>query len=85
VARVACPGHLIDTDDWCAPDLASWREYAEVKPELGVPALYYVDGLDLSGERFEDEDYGLVRRTWAAYRARHGLPARATSTQSAVT
>lgn len=76
VVRAACPDHLIDTDDWCMPDLATWREYAEAKPDFGVPALYYADRLDLSGEPLTDADYELVRRTWAAYREREGLPAR---------
>jgi hypothetical protein len=76
VVRAACPGHLIDTDDWCAPDLAGWRAYARAKPALGVPALYYATGLDLTGEAFEAEDYALLRDTWAAYRAAQGLPPR---------
>jgi hypothetical protein len=68
VVRAACPDHLIDTDDWCVPDLAGWRAYASVKPSLGVPALYYATHIDLTGERLEAEDYGLIRDTWAAYR-----------------
>ena len=76
VVRAACPGKLVDTDDWCAPDLATWRAYAAVKPDLGVPALYYATGLDLSGEPFEPSDYELVRRVWTDYRYREGLPAR---------
>jgi hypothetical protein len=71
--RAACPDHVIDTDDWCAPDLAAWRAYARRKPDLGVPAVYYSTGLDRSGERFEERDYALLRRTWAAYRRREGL------------
>jgi hypothetical protein len=74
VVRAACPDHLIDTDDWCAPDLATWRAYLAAKAELGVPALYYATGLDLSGEGFEDEDYASIRQIWAAYRRREGLP-----------
>jgi hypothetical protein len=68
VVRAACPEHLIDTDDWCVPDLAGWRAYAAVKPSLGVPALYYVTHIDQTGERLEPEDYALIRDTWAAYR-----------------
>ncbi|HYH92268.1 MAG TPA: hypothetical protein VD763_03830 [Candidatus Saccharimonadales bacterium] len=79
VVRAACPEHLIDTDDWCAPDLARWRAYAEAKPSLGVPALYYATGLDRSGEPFDDGDYALLRRTWAAYREREGLAGPAVS------
>ena len=76
VVAAANPEHLIDTDDWCAPDLENWRQYAEVKPMLGVPALYYATALDLSGELFEERDYDLLRATWARYREREGLPAR---------
>jgi hypothetical protein len=76
VVRAACPDHLVDTDDWCAPSLAAWRQYAAVKPSLGVPALYYATHLDLTGEAFEDADYDLIRRTWTDYREREGLPPR---------
>jgi hypothetical protein len=74
VVRAACPDHLVDTDDWCAPDLATWRAYLSAKVELGVPALYYATGLDLSREAFTDGDYELLRRTWAAYRRREAVP-----------
>jgi hypothetical protein len=73
IVRAACPGVPIDTDDWCAPDRAGWRAYAEAKVELGVPALYYTTRLDLSGEPLDDDDAALIRRTWAAYREREGL------------
>jgi hypothetical protein len=76
VVRAACPDHLIDTDDWCAPDLAGWRAYAAYKPTLGVPALYYATSLDLSGEALEEADYELLRRTWSEYRQAQGLPVR---------
>ena len=39
VVRAACPELLVDTDDWCVPDLEQWREYLSVKTLLGVPAL----------------------------------------------
>jgi hypothetical protein len=76
IARAACPDHLIDTDDWCMPDLARWRAYATIQPELGVPALYYVDRMDRTDEHLEERDFALLRRTWAAYRRREGLPVR---------
>jgi hypothetical protein len=69
VARAACPELLIDTDDWRIPTLREWREYVEVKPELGIPSLYYADALDATGERFEAQDYEALRRTWAEWRA----------------
>jgi hypothetical protein len=77
VAKAACPEHLIDTDDWCVPDLASWRAYTAIKADIGVPALYYATGVDLTGEPFDESDYALIRRTWGAYRRREGLPSRA--------
>ncbi|HET8778092.1 MAG TPA: hypothetical protein VFN76_10565, partial [Candidatus Limnocylindria bacterium] len=72
-ARVAAsvePGMLIDTDDWCMPSKAEWRSYLAVKPDLGVPALYYATGIDHSGEAFDDEDYAAIRHAWARWEAR---------------
>ncbi|HEV2783914.1 MAG TPA: hypothetical protein VGX25_31390 [Actinophytocola sp.] len=72
IVRAACPEVLIDTDDWCAPDLAGWRAYRDVKPTLGVPALYYTTHLDYTGESISDEDLVEVGRIWAEYRAGPG-------------
>jgi hypothetical protein len=65
VVRAACADLLIDTDDWCVPSLAEWREYLAVKGSLGVPSLYYSDALDLTGEAFEPEDYEALRMVWS--------------------
>lgn len=65
VARAACPDLLIDTDDWCAPNLAQWREYMSVKADIGVPALYYTTHLDRTGEAFQEADYELVRQVFS--------------------
>ena len=64
VVRAACPDLLVDTDDWRIPSLAAWREYLEVKPELGVPSLYYATHLDATGEALEESDYHLLRSVW---------------------
>ncbi|WP_369200396.1 hypothetical protein [Streptomyces sp. PU-14G] len=64
VARAGCPHLLVDTDDWCAPDLAQWRAYAEAKPALGVPALYVTTHLDRTGERLQARDYAALRTQW---------------------
>jgi len=69
IVRAACPDALIDTDDWAMPDRATFREYLERQPELGVPALYYVDRIDLSGEPLLEEDFEAIRRAWR--RAEH--------------
>ena len=71
VARAAVPELLVDTDDWCIPSLAEWREYVEAKPSLGVPSLYYSRAVDATGEEFEERDYEALRRTWAAWRDAH--------------
>jgi len=68
VVQAACPEVLVDTDDWCMPNLAEWREYAEEKHLLGVPSLYYARAVDATGETFEARDYATLRRTWDAWR-----------------
>lgn len=70
VVHAACPELLVDTDDWSVPSLAAWREYLAEKPLLGVPALYYAESLDGSGERFGLEEYRALRETWSAWRER---------------
>jgi hypothetical protein len=69
VVRAACPDVPIDTDDWEVPDKATWREYLEIKNELGVPSLYYATHIDSTGEPLEDDDYEALRTSWAAWRA----------------
>jgi hypothetical protein len=68
VAHAALPELLVDTDDWTVPDKATWREYLEVKPELGVPSLYYATQLDLTGEALDEDDYAAIRRVWSEWR-----------------
>jgi hypothetical protein len=65
VAHAACPQLLVDTDDWCVPDLAQWRDYLAVKGEIGVPALYYTTHLDRTGEALEETDYAALRELWS--------------------
>jgi hypothetical protein len=71
VAGAACPELPIDTDDWCVPNLAEWRDYLAVKPSLGIPSLYYADSVDATGESFEPADYEAVRTTWERWRTTH--------------
>jgi hypothetical protein len=66
VARAACPELLIDTDDWPAPDLRTWRAYLELKRWLGVPSLYYTTHIDSTGEPLQADDYAAIRRVWQA-------------------
>jgi hypothetical protein len=64
IVRAACPELLIDTDDWAMPDRATWRAWQRAKPDVGVPSLYYVDRLDVSGEELTEEDAALLREVW---------------------
>lgn len=68
VSRVL-PEHLVDTDQWPMPDRAQWRSYVEAQPRYGVPALYYLEAIDNSGEALDARDLRLVRDSWAAYRS----------------
>jgi hypothetical protein len=70
VVRAALPEVPIDTDDWRIHDKRSWREFLEVKPELGVPSLYYSTHIDATGEELGDDDYAALRRVWAAWKER---------------
>jgi hypothetical protein len=69
VVGACCPGTPVDTDDWCAPDLAQWRAYGAAKNELGVPALYVTRSLDRTGEALQESDYAALREQWRRHRA----------------
>ena len=68
VVAAALPGMPVDSDGWCLPDRAEWRAYLDIQAELGVPALYYADRIDLSGEELTAEDLAEVSRMWGTYR-----------------
>jgi hypothetical protein len=70
IATRTLPGHLVDTDQWPMPSRAEWLAYAQEQARLGVPALYYVESIDGSGEPITADDLALVASTWADYRAR---------------
>jgi hypothetical protein len=72
VASAALPGHLIDTDQWPVANLNEWRAYVLTQSRLGVPALYYAERLDRSGEELSGSDLALVATTWREYRQRRG-------------
>jgi hypothetical protein len=74
VVGAVLPDHLVDTDQWPIANLAEWRLYVVAQSGLGVPALYYVDRIDRSGEELTDGDMALVARTWREYRAASGAP-----------
>jgi hypothetical protein len=72
VAGAVLPDHLVDTDQWPIADRAQWRAYVEAQSRIGVPALYYAERIDRSGEQLTASDLALVAQTWTAYRERLG-------------
>lgn len=64
VARIAMPEALIDTDNWPVRNKAMWREYLRLQPLVGVPSLYFADRIDVTQERFDLNDYELIREIW---------------------
>lgn len=70
LTRAALPELPVDTDDWQIPSLSAWREYLEVKSELGVPSLYYATHVDRTGEPLEDRDYQALREVWDRWQQR---------------
>jgi hypothetical protein len=68
VSTTVLPNHPIDTDQWPMPDHEQWLAYCAIQPELGVPALYYVDMIDNSGELITDADLETVAKLWQIYR-----------------
>jgi hypothetical protein len=70
IAAIACPGAVIDSDNWPLPDRAAWRTYVRTQPELGVPSLYFASHVDLTGEPLEPEDYQLIKEAWQCYKVK---------------
>lgn len=70
VARRVLPLHPVDTDQWPMPNRAQWLRYIDAQASVGVPALYYLESIDRSGERILPEDLARVAESWARYRER---------------
>ncbi len=67
VARAACPGVLVDTDNWPMPDGDAFRAFVARQPELGVPSLYFATDLPVPGPAG-----GPPHADWAGYREARG-------------
>jgi hypothetical protein len=68
IASRTLPHHLLDTDQWPMPSRAEWLRYVDAQVELGVPALYYVEGMDRSREPISADDLTAVAASWRRYR-----------------
>jgi PAS domain-containing protein len=71
VASIACPGAIIDTDNWPVVNRAAWRKYLGIQAELGIPSLYFTTHIDVTGEPLQEEDYRRLRSVWAKHRMRN--------------
>lgn len=69
IASRMLPRHPIDTDQWPMPSHDEWLAYVGEQHRLGIPALYYVESIDRSGEPVLGADLDEVARTWREYRA----------------
>ena len=69
ITKAMNPEWLIDTDNDLMIDKAHWRDYIALQPQLGVPDTYYATHIATSCEAFNDNDYALLRRVFAEYRA----------------
>ena len=59
----ACRSTSVDTDQWPMPDRAEWLALRRRRRrQLGVPALYYLESIDSSGEPIGPEHLALVAR-----------------------
>ncbi|HEV7743328.1 MAG TPA: hypothetical protein VGO65_13015 [Pseudolysinimonas sp.] len=70
IASRVLPHHPIDTDQWPMPNRSQWLSYVEAQGDYGVPALYYVETIDRSGERIRPRDLDRVAESWRLYRER---------------
>lgn len=68
IATRTLPDHGIDTDQWPMSSRAEWLDYADLQGSLGVPALYYLESIDRSGEKITSADLERVSVAWARYR-----------------
>lgn len=70
IANIVAPKCVIHTDQHPMPSLEAWHEYAEFQPSIGNPCLYYVSGIETTKERFREQDWKMLRRTWGEYDAK---------------
>lgn len=73
IAHCSNPYWLIDTDNDLMINKDMWRKYISLQPRLGIPDTYYVDGIAQSREKFNKNDYLLLKETWERYRMEQGL------------
>jgi hypothetical protein len=68
------PGHPVDTDQWPIQNRAEWLAYVAEQGRLGIPALYYLESIDNSGESITSDDLREVAAAWERYRSAAAAP-----------
>ncbi len=66
LALIANADWLIDCDNSSAPTHDEWLSYTKIQPELGVPSLYFITGVDGTGEPIVAEDWKQLPEVWKA-------------------
>lgn len=64
LALAANPDWLIDCDNSSMPTVEEWRDYMQAQPELGVPSLYFLTGVDGTGEQILPGDWENIPGLW---------------------
>ncbi|HTX91403.1 MAG TPA: TIM-barrel domain-containing protein [Anaerolineales bacterium] len=72
IARLA-GWELVDTDNASSTTLQEWWDYAQVQPQLGIPALYFVDRTESTLESPSEAQWHFLADLWKQYRKDWGL------------
>ncbi len=64
IALAANSDWLIDCDNSTAPTHDEWLRYTIMQPELGVPSIYFLTGVDGTMEEIPVEDFAKLPDVW---------------------
>lgn len=67
MAKIACPDWLIDCDNDPFLDRESWMNYLRFQPRIGVPSLYTLTNMSMSGEPAAPGDLKEIAGLWRGY------------------
>lgn len=72
IARIA-GWDVVDCDNASSSVIAEWFQYAQLQPQLGVPALYFLTRTEASHEPMTQAQCAYMNVLWEAYREKNGL------------
>lgn len=58
---------LVDTDNAGSTNLAEWHDYLQFQPQLGIPALYFVNKTESTKEMVPDNIWVELAQVWQRY------------------